>query len=675
MSRLSLAFKALRELGPWQIGQFALYRLALQTGWLRRATLRAPGTSTFLRADSLRPLLAMPDSQRLQEVISVECLPALWEQAGEILEGRVRLFGGEPTPLQLSIPGPLAHWTAYETGLNLPGVEDIKFVWEPGRFGWAYTLGRAYWLSGEERYSQAFWKFTETFWDANPAYQGPHWSSAQEVALRLMALVFAAQVFATSQQATPERLVRLAQSVAEHATRIPVSLAYARAQNNNHLLSEAAGLYTAGLALPDHPHAQRWKDLGWKWFNRGLQSQIDADGGYMQHSTNYHRLVLQLGLWIDSLSGEQGRHLPEASRSQLAKATRWLFRLLDRTSGQVPNLGPNDGAYILPLTVQPFEDFRPILQAAGQAFLGEALLEPGPWDEMALWLPGNPLPAKPDEPARNPQAEWPEKPARLELPSGDSWAYLRAASFRDRPGHADQLHLDLWWRGLNLAQDAGTYLYNGQSPWDNALARTAAHNTVVLDGQEQMTWAGRFLWLDWSHGTILHSEKAPEGFWTSLTASHDGYQRLGCVHRRSVSAGKDEWLIQDELLPVNQPEAAGDGPHTFQLHWLLPDWPWTLKPQADEDQLALQLKSPHGWVNLVVSASRGEIEGASLPQTVQLTLVRAGKCLSGSQIPNPTWGWVSPTYGVKIPALSATYLVVGNLPICLESRWLLPAER
>ena len=33
----------------------------------------------------------------------------------------------------------------------------------------------------------------------------------------------------------------------------------------------------------------------------------------------------------------------------------------------------------------------------------------------------------------------------------------------------DQLHLDLWWRGLNIAQDAGTYLYNADPPWDNPL--------------------------------------------------------------------------------------------------------------------------------------------------------------------------------------------------------------
>ena len=73
---------------------------------------------------------------------------------------------------------------------------DVKWVWEAGRFGWAFTLGRAYRLCADERYPQAFWDYTEAFWQANPPYRGPHWLSAQEAALRLMALVFAGQVFA-----------------------------------------------------------------------------------------------------------------------------------------------------------------------------------------------------------------------------------------------------------------------------------------------------------------------------------------------------------------------------------------------------------------------------------------------------------------------------------------------
>jgi hypothetical protein len=176
--------------------------------------------------------------------------------------------------------------------------QDIKPVWEAGRFGWAVILARAYHLSRNEAYAQAFWQSTQAFLEANPVNQGPQWSSGQEVALRLIALVFSIQVFASSSYSTPPRLALLAQSIADHAARIPPTLIYARAQNNNHLITEAAGLYTAAAALPSHPRAEQWKKLGWKWLNHAFQGQIDADGTYIQQSTNYHRLMLQAALWV-----------------------------------------------------------------------------------------------------------------------------------------------------------------------------------------------------------------------------------------------------------------------------------------------------------------------------------------------------------------------------------------
>ena len=109
--------------------------------------------------------------------------------------------------------------------------------------------------------------------------------------------------FSSSPHTTPERVSLLANIFIDHASRIPPTLSYARAQNNNHLLSEAVGLYTAGCALPYHPEALRWRELGWRWFNQGIQSQFSEDGAYMQHSANYHRLALQLALWMRLLVG------------------------------------------------------------------------------------------------------------------------------------------------------------------------------------------------------------------------------------------------------------------------------------------------------------------------------------------------------------------------------------
>jgi hypothetical protein len=405
-----------------------------------------------------------------------------------------------------------------------------------------------------------------------------------------------------------------------------------------------------------------------------LQSQIAPDGSYIQNSTNYHRLMLQLGLWVSRLSNAAGQSLPSVSQVSLARATHWLLTLLDRDSGQVPNLGPNDGAYFLPLSSLPFQDYRPVLQAASRAFLNQPAFAPGEWDEMSLWLISEKL-LSPETDSQGSQS--PTLPVNTQVvhpADGASWAYLRVAKYLDRPGHADQLHLDLWWRGINLARDAGSYLYNAPPPWDNSLAGTACHNTLTIQGQDQMVRAGRFLWLDWAQGQVLSHERSTDGTWERLAAFHDGYRRLGggagVIHRRDVETDGFTWNIEDLLLPAHRdknekPEAGHAAETTTALHWLLPDWRWEWDP---DESTALRLDSPFGRVTLLFEI---RCAGSLLtPPTFQI--VRAGALESGAGEFPVSWGWFSPTYGYKEPALSVHLFVTGTLPLTLVTHVLLP---
>ena len=388
MNRFSLYFKSLRELGLKSLSLYAVYKSGLATGHYRWLTQKPSHAGVW----SLSPVLLLPSRNELVKVLGQDGQTQLLAEADEIAEGMVRLFGGDAVPLRLACEGKLAHWTDYEKGkVPYPPSDygDVKFIWEPARFGWAFTLGRAYLVSGNERYSKVFWEHTEKFLESNPSFFGPQWTSGQEVAIRLMALVWAGQVFTSSPESTPGRTEKLTAAIAAHADRIPPTLVYARSQNNNHLLCEAAGLYTAGLALPDHPRAETWRNEGWKWLEWAFKKQISKDGSYVQHSTNYHRLMLQIALWVwtlANLSPARRGGMPQKIEAQLALAAKWLSALTDRESGHAINLGANDGAYIFPLTICPFSDFRPVVQAASLAFTGEKPFKDGPWNEMALWF-------------------------------------------------------------------------------------------------------------------------------------------------------------------------------------------------------------------------------------------------------------------------------------------------
>jgi len=652
-SGLTTAIKALRQLGFTQVALNALYKFGLASGHYQRSII-PPAPVSSLR---LTPILPIPASEQIRQTLGQAGLADLLAEADEIVAGKFRQFGAEPIPLMLAPEGPLAHWTAYETGkVDLRSVtSDIKLIWEPARFEWAFVLGRAYHVSQNEHYAAAFWNLFETFNAANPAYLGPNWTSGQEVGLRLMAWVWAGQILSGSEHSSPERLSVLAAAVAAHAARIPATLLYARSQNNNHLLTEAAALYTAGLALPVHPDSQRWRNTGQRWLFWCFSHQIDASGEYVQHSTNYHRLMLQVALWVNAIANhapapDTKRPEHDTEREKLALATRWLVSRLDPQTGQVPNLGANDGALIFPLATGGFSDYRPLAQAAAQAFLSSRLPS-GAWDEMSLWFGLQ---------ATNGNA--PERPqASGLLYAKNSWAALRAVQYTSRPSHADQLHFDLWWRGLNVAQDAGTYRYNADPPWDNQLASTLVHNTLTVNYQDQMTRAGRFLYLDWARAAFNQPSGTSDTAVQRVSAWTSAYARLRVRHERAVTVFADEhWLVEDNL--IHSPfSRQGKTTRIYRLHWLLPDWDWEL--ENTDTRPALWLKSPHGWVSLKISANQA---------LKRVGLLRAGELIYGQGLESPVFGWVSPTYNVKKPALSLAVEVQSAQNVSFKSEFIFP---
>jgi len=646
--RFRLALKMLLQLGIAPLALYALYRLGLRTGHFRRLDVSLKAQAAAAEGD-LRSIFELPEPATLRAGLGLAARAALLRDANAVVKGSVRLFGTGVVDLQLAMRGPLHHWTAYELdrALLAPFLKhhaDIKYVWEPARFGWAYALGRAFRLTRGQKYAAAFWSHFERFDRCNPAFMGPQWANGQEVAIRLMALLWCAQVFRDARASTSRRLTRLTRSIAEHAARIPPTLPYARSQNNNHLVTESTALYLAGAAL-DHP---RWRNLGWRWLNSALQHQISPTGEYIQHSSNYHRLMLQSALLADAARRYRGDLWPAKTQQALARASHWLFSMLDPVSGGVPNLGANDGALILPLSSSRFEDYRPTVQAAARAFLRTAL-PAGDWDEPSVWL-GLP------ETAHTADAS---AYAAEHLRGPNSWTCLHASSFRSRLGHMDQLHLDLWWRGRNVAVDAGTYSYNAPVPWDNPLVSSRVHNCVTVDGRESMTRGGRFLVLDWFPANAARSLATDPSVLGRITAAHKGYDHMGIrCQRRVTLMERGRWLVQDDVRFM-RPQL-----HSIRLHWLLLDGDWRLRQRGSETRL--RIKVPGGSNGVLVTASGLT---ASAPR---LSLIRAGKLLQGEGHAQPYEGWVSPTYGRRIPALSLALEVQASHSFSFTTEFTVP---
>jgi len=509
-------------------------------------------------------------------------------------------------PLNGRAYAPDQHWSQiddFEQG-------DIKFVWEPARFACAFLFARAYAYTGDERYPQGFWALVMDWREHNPPRLGVHWKSGQELAIRLLGWVWGLYAFAGSPHTTPARTAALVQMIAVQAAHIDQHHAFARSQKNNHAILEGVALLTVGLLFPEFAQAQHWRSRGKAILEREVMRQVYPDGGYMQHSPNYERLMLDSCLWALQLGQLQGLTFAPQVITRLKRAAQFLQSLMEPTTGQLPNLGHNDGALLLPLTRCDYSDYRPTLEWAHVIFEGTRRFapspdqtQPQPWLEGLYWLLESDLPSWTPLP---PQADLTAPQSGCYTLQGEhSWALIRCAQYQDRPAHADQLHLDLWWQGQNILMDAGTYRYNDDPPWDNALARTAAHNTVLVDDCDQMLRAGRFLWLEWARGWVRHQGRRDAFvYWEG---EHDGYWRLSAPvrHRRAVLLLRgDLWLVVDHL--------SSSAEHHYRLNWLV---------------------NPHHTVPILSRAFAGKAG-------YDLTLAQEDDLTTGA-------GWFSRYYGIR----------------------------
>lgn len=530
---------------------------------------------------------------------------------------------------------PSDHWSnipmfSAETG-------DLKFIWEPGRFAFAYKLARAYWATGDETYPETFWQLLESWASANPPNHGAHWKCGQETSLRLMAWCFALYAFADSAATTAPRLASLVGTMAAQADRVAGDHAYARLQRNNHSISEGVGLWTVGLLFPELRRARQWRTQGREILAREATQQIASDGSYIQNSTNYHRLMLQDYIWAIRLGEVCGDPLPDSVLQRIAPAVEFLFQVQDSESGHVPCYGHNDGALVVPLNACDYTDFRPIVSAGNYLVNRSRSYEAGLWDEDLLWLFGPEALEAPARAVRRGSFAAPEG-GYYTLRGERSFCFTRCATYHYRPAQADMLHLDLWWRGVNVVCDPGSYLYYADPPWDNSLKGTSVHSTMMVAGQDQMVTGPRFMWFNWINSDVLSFERSAAGNIEWFQGQHDGYVRLKppVTHRRGVvRAGDNVWVVVDDLL--------GEGSHSLEGHWLLHPGEHLL----DDVGKRLRLSLPGGELQLYWNAWELDEMSADV------------SCGEESKAPR---GWRSRYYGAREPALSLALSGLGRLP-------------
>ena len=538
-------WRTARALGIGNVARVAAYRGMKRTRlarWLTAAPAEAVIVGDLFRADAraddatLEPDLALYFSKHRKTLNGH--VPWLYDPfVGEMFEE------------------PERHWSEIPDFVR-PG-RDIKVIWEPSRFDWVLRLA----LSAIEEQSEApvarLNALVREWQEHNPPFLGPNWKCGQEATIRMLQTLLAAALLDQDGVGSDEPPSEALKAFVEiHVKRIAATIHYALAQDNNHSISEATGLYIAGAWLARHDEAARrpraWHERGRQQLERLAARLFAEDGSFSQYSITYHRFVIDMLAQAEWWRRRLG--LPpfsETFATRVQGGVRWLHDLTDPVTGDGPNVGSNDGARLFVLTRTDYRDFRPSVQLAMKLFENQVPYPEGEHDRQLICLGLAPEPRRPLERSSRVMADGgfvllipPPGAGAPPSTARDVWGCVRFPSFAFRPPHADALHLDLWVDGVNLLRDSGSYSYNPADGDAPDLRGTAAHNTIEFDGRDQMPRLGRFLFGSWLQpsevGDLIESEGGLS--WTGAYEDNEG-----CRHRRTVTVKGSTWRIWDEI--------------------------------------------------------------------------------------------------------------------------------
>lgn len=413
---------------------------------------------------------------------------------------------------------------------------DIKLIWESSRFPQVYYFINAFSVSKDQRYADACVDLLVDWCQQNVFPYGPNYKCGQEIAFRLFSWFVAIDCF--KNYISKQQKETILENIYISLLRIESNIDYsAKSVKNNHSISEAAGLFVGGLMFPEFPESDRFRNKGLKYLLHETGYQIYNDGSYIQHSMIYERLALNVLSFVILIAHRANFILPDKIIARQKKMIRFLYAFV-QPDGRVPNYGSNDGTQLFPLPGCEYQDFRPCLNLAVAVTEGQILFDKG--QELVRFF---------DVPVNSKINI--EKSNRFDdggyyiLKDENFFGFVRAHTYKDRPGQSDMFHLDVWLNGENIFCDSGTYSYNSSFENLSYFKGVAGHNTVQVNNTDQMVKVGRFGWSDWL------KTKQPAFSGDLFESEHSGYEkRFGIKHRRKIHL-KNGFLVEDNINSVN----------------------------------------------------------------------------------------------------------------------------
>jgi heparan-sulfate lyase len=430
-------------------------------------------------------------------------------------------------------------------------VQDNELRWQLHRHKWFTPMGKAYRLSGDEKYAKE-WAFQYMDWiKKNPlvkinkddyemkgkAAEGEAENARfawrpLEVSHRLQDQTSQFQLFITSPSFTPEFLTEFLLNYHKHAVHILQNYS----DQGNHLLFEAQRIMYAGVFFPEFKEAAAWRKSGIDILNREIGVQVYEDGGQFELDPHYHLAAINIfckALYLADMNGFRNE-FPQKYMNTVENMIMFYLNIcfpdytnpcfsdakLAKKKEMIKNYKEWHKLYPENQTIQYFATEGK--QGALPAYLSKGFLKSG------FFVFRN---------------SWGTDAVQMVVKAGPK------AFWHCQP---DNGTFELWFNGKNLFPDSGSYVYAGDEEvmkWRNWFRQTRVHNTLTLNDETlETTESVTRLW-------------QPEGKEQILVTENQGYKNL--KHRRSV-------FFVDNTYFVIVDEAVGTAKGMINLHYQMP---------------------------------------------------------------------------------------------------------
>jgi len=435
-------------------------------------------------------------------------------------------------------------------------IGKAKQVPEISRLQHLTLLATAWSVSHDEKYARRVSDHLHSWWRENPFLSGVHWTSGNELGIRLVSLVWIRRLLddwpgISELFEYDELALRQLRWHQQYLAAFPSRGSSAA----DHVIAEAAGRLVASCAFPWFPESGRWRRRSARLLERELLRNTFPSGIGRELASDYQCFITELGFVAAVEAEASGHPLSSMVWERLCAMADSAAALVDERL-RPPRQGDSDGGRVLLLDA-PAPNRWPWLLTLADVLIGRLDWWPRPPADIGSSIVGALMPAKlhiQGRPAQRP-SRFADAGITLLRTTGENEIWCRCDGGPHRylsiaaHAHADALSIEVRYAGVEILADPGTYCLHGEPAWRSYFRSTIAHNTAELAGRSQFSEGGPFMWV--RHAQARELEVIDEGDFARWTAEHDGYAWLNppALHRRSVLLDRASRLIDiiDEI--------------------------------------------------------------------------------------------------------------------------------